>query len=232
MGTRIAHSGEVLDGDGFVIAAKTGEDAFPGAAWDGTNWLVTWSNKFDDEIDDILGARVSPDGVVLDPEPIQISTAPEGQYYPVVASPADGSPSLVVWRDFRAGGDLSDVYAARVTVDGTVLDPNGVNVGPGAPPGSSPGVAWDGAAYLVTWEREVEPNMSDVVAARVGPGGRVIDRSPLAIGVSETDEFDPTVTAGPDGRSAVAYVRFRLPTYAAWRVFLTFVDEAQGKAPR
>jgi hypothetical protein len=224
VGTRVTADGEVLDGEGFLVGAHTWVDVFPGAGWDGTNWLVTWSHRLDD-VDDIYGARVTPGGEVLDHDPIRISTAPEGQYYPVVASSRDGSGTLVAWRDFRAAGELSDVYAARVTVDGQVLDPDGILLGHGAPVGSSPRVAWDGAAYLVTWEQQVEPYTSDVLGVRVNRDGVVLDRSPLAIATSEIDEFDPAVTAGPSGRSAVVHVRFRLPEYAAWRVFLRFVDE-------
>ena len=63
---------------------------------------------------DIYGARVSPDGAVLDPAGIAICTAANDQRYPSVVW--NGSHFLVVWVDLRRG--YFDIYGARVNSDG------------------------------------------------------------------------------------------------------------------
>ncbi|MCX8015396.1 MAG: hypothetical protein N2748_05185, partial [candidate division WOR-3 bacterium] len=55
---------------------------------------------------------------VLDPAGIAISTASYGQYSPSVAF--DGTNYLVVWEDRT--GDFSDIYGARVSQAGQVID--------------------------------------------------------------------------------------------------------------
>ena len=100
------------------------------AAWDGTNYLVLW-DEFDqiEKTVDTRGARVRPDGTVLDPDGLPIVTGR-------VTGPAlafGGTVYLVAWSEYVNGGNGSDVFAERVTTDGVVLDPGGfpVSTAPG-----------------------------------------------------------------------------------------------------
>ncbi|MCK4250141.1 hypothetical protein KAX97_01745 [candidate division WOR-3 bacterium] len=52
-----------------------------------------------------------------------ISTAYEAQYYPVVIFAND--QYYVFWEDYRLYYSDKSIYAARVTTDGTVIDPDG-----------------------------------------------------------------------------------------------------------
>src|SRR5207244_336680 len=106
-----------------VLGDAPGNQVEPAAAFDGTNYLVVWDDEraSADGTKDIYGARVTPDGTVLDRVGFAISTANDDQFAPAVAF--DGTNFLVVWGDQR--GATTDVYGARVTPDGTVLDPNG-----------------------------------------------------------------------------------------------------------
>jgi hypothetical protein len=60
----------------------------------------------------------------------------------------DGVNYLVVWNQ---GGDGLDVYGARVTPAGTVLDPGGIPIATEAGAQAGARVAFDGTNYLVTW---------------------------------------------------------------------------------
>jgi large repetitive protein len=67
---------------------------------------------------------VSQAGVVLDPNGIPISTAVHEQQAPQVSF--GGTNYFVAWQDSWSGED--DVYGARVSPGGTVLDPAGIPI--------------------------------------------------------------------------------------------------------
>ena len=92
-GVRIA-DGAVLDPSGIPIAGGQNPDT-PSVAFDGTNYLVVWSNG------NLYGKRVNPDGVVLNASPIPVSTASGTQAVPSVAF--DGTNYVVTWRHLRSG---------------------------------------------------------------------------------------------------------------------------------
>ncbi|MEO0227999.1 MAG: hypothetical protein ABIL70_08145, partial [candidate division WOR-3 bacterium] len=146
----------------------------PSVAFDGTNYLVVWSDERSGYyIYDIYGARVSPNGVVLDPNGIPISTAANSQLYPSVAF--DGTNYLVVWQDYRNNPDTSDIYGARVSQNGTVLDPSGIPISTAANYQVCPSVAFGGTNYLVVWQDyRNNPDTSDIYGARVSPNGVVL----------------------------------------------------------
>src|SRR5689334_5630741 len=64
----------------------------------------------------------------------------------------DGTNYLMAWIDYRRTTEAGDVYVARVTASGTVLDPGGIPVGIG--PGGKDNVklVFDGTNFLVLWQ--------------------------------------------------------------------------------
>jgi hypothetical protein len=112
-----ADTGEFLLDREVAYATAESDQLYPAAASNGTNSLVIWSDGRSGPTD-IYGARFAPDGTVLDPAGIVISTAANGQTSPAVAS--DGANYLVAWADQRGGEQ--DIYGARVTPQGSVLD--------------------------------------------------------------------------------------------------------------
>lgn len=117
-GARVDTTGVLLDTVSIAIATRPCNQCCPSVAWDGTNYFVVWQDSRNGHAD-IYGARITPDGTVLDPSSIPICTAPFGQYAPRIAF--DGHNYCVVWEDWR-NGDYTDVYGCWVTPAGTIID--------------------------------------------------------------------------------------------------------------
>lgn len=167
----------------FPIAVDNSTHLNPAVVFDGTNFFVTWTQLAPSGATDssIYGVRISAAGSVLDPAPIAISTAPNGQSNPSVAF--DGTNYLVTWLDLRnqitpTGVPSPDIYGTRVTTAGVLLD------GPAASGGfvidgggtlqrTAPRVAFIGGEYLVAWSNLGLPGSGSlgVRAARVSTAG-------------------------------------------------------------
>jgi len=196
-GTRVTSQGALLDPDGFVVAQAAKLQRFPAVGFDGANFLVVWEdNRAGEHSVDIYGARVTPAGTVLDPDGIAISEAAGGQYAPAVGF--DGANFLVAWTDFR-DGEYSDVYGARVTRQGTVLDPQGFVISPTVRDQSSPVLGFDGANYLVAWTDYRSGIYSDIFGARVTPAGAVLDPTGFSIARAAKGQYGPALGLGFDG---------------------------------
>jgi hypothetical protein len=102
----------------------------------------------------IVAARVGADGKPLDAGGIKVCDADGLRGYPTVAF--DGTEWVVAWQDFRNGEDW-DLYAARVALDGKVLDANGFLVQGGQGNQIYPTAASDGkGAAFIAWS-DVRP---------------------------------------------------------------------------
>ena len=196
-GARVTLGGTVLDPDGIVISQAMDRQFHPALAFNGTNFLVVWQRYFLGDFDfDIYGARVTPGGAVLDPGGFVISHAPHWQTS--AALDFDGTNFLVVWQDWR-DTTTSHIYGARVTPGGAVLDPDGIVLSQAENGQYAPALAFDGANFLVAWEDYRRSVYSDIYAARVTPGGSVLDPDGFEIVHANNDQFVPAV--GFDGEN-------------------------------
>jgi len=141
---RVDADGKVLDPKGIEIApSKKGVQSMPRVAFGGGSFLVVWQDFRNGEDYDILAARVSPAGRVIDPRPIAVAAAPRSQVLPDVAS--DGKSFMVVWQGLKNKETGYRGYAAPVGADGKV----GAAEETGGTP--QPKIAWDGSTYLVVF---------------------------------------------------------------------------------
>ena len=109
----------MLDPTGIAISQADNAQTDPVVAFDGTRYLVAWSDGRDDG--GVYASRVRADGTVLDPSGIAVAIT-TGVLEPVVS--ANGR-FLVAWR--RNQTDDDDIY-------GTTLDGAGVVAHPGGRP--------------------------------------------------------------------------------------------------
>lgn len=212
LGARVDASGTVLDAAGVVLSTAANAQSSPGVAFDGTNYLVVWADRRSGG-SDIYAGRVDAAGQALDGTGVAVTTAANVQSAPSVAW--NGTNYLVAWEDLRTGVGR-DIYAARVSPAGAVLDPNGIAITSAAGSQVAPSVASDGAGFFVAWEdpRSSSSTGLDVLGARVTGSGSVLDPSSIAIATATGDQTAPSVawsgasylTVWQDERSGAADV--------------------------
>jgi cysteine-rich repeat protein len=179
--------GPELTPDAPVIGGAPADQNAPSVASNGTVSLIVWEDLRSYDGIELWGARVSSDGIVLDPDGIRL-ILPASAYQPRVAS--NGTDFLVVWNDYRRDSQISDVYAARVTGAGVVRDPGGVVVAQTQVALAAPSVASNGTDYLVTWQTS-----TDILASRVSAAGVVLDLPAFALTSGTAANGTPAVAS-------------------------------------
>lgn len=232
-GARVTPSGKLLDPTGFVIAEGPGAQSSAAVASDGTDFLVVWSHgtapSYSKTPNELRAARYAKDGTLLAPSPLLVAAAVNGRRYSPRLAFGNGV-YLVVWHDERnALVDSADwdIYAARVTPSGDVLDANGIRVTQAAGEDVWSDVTWDGSAFVVVWNTP-----SDKRAARIDEAGTVLD--PGGFVVSPINEWARTVRVAANGfgTTLAGYERYdNEPGFRSDRVkarTITFVDGADS----
>ena len=180
----------------LVIVPATHSQFTAAAAFDGTNYFLVWMDQRSrDGWSNIYGSRVDQSGSVLDSAGIVISAAYESQDYPVVVF--DGTNYFVVWTDGRRGSAYSDIYGARVSPNGQVLDTAGIAISVVSPNSQlRPAIAFNGTYYLVVWERYYS-DQSEIFGARVAPSGIVVDT--VAMNITNAVDYQRLPDISADG---------------------------------
>lgn len=181
-GQRLAADLQPIEGV-FTINAGYWTGYNPQVSTNGTDFFVTWWSRPPGQVFELAGARVSHGGAVLDPSPLLLTAATDGtNYEPSVAW--DGTNYVVAYG--RGTGVDSDVFAARVTPDGVVLD-------------------FDTNAIPISTENEWQYEV-DITTAPGGTGTMILWRdnryrvpfSVAAFGDLYGASFAPDGTVGPE----------------------------------
>jgi hypothetical protein len=228
---RVNQSGLVLD---FFNIIDSGPNSYghnhPSVAFDGTNYLVVWSDARNGLDFDIYGARVDTSGTVLDTAVTAISTATDNQIYPSIAF--DGTNYLVVWEDDRYGD--WDIYGARVDQASNVLDTMGIVISTAPDSQLDPSVAFDGTNYLVIWEDYRSGSEYDIYGAKLNTSGVVIDSFPVSL--QSGDQVTPALAHGTGNQLLITYSGWTdsingqpVNTMRIWGKFYPFVGIEEGE---
>ncbi|MBM3315689.1 hypothetical protein FJY71_07640, partial [candidate division WOR-3 bacterium] len=185
---RVSPTGEVLDPSGMMVA-PSGDGNRLAVAFDGVNYLVVYGAN-----GHMRARRIAPDGIVLEPE---VTISDEGQVQETPAVAFDGTNYLVVWADYRV--DNFDIYGARVSPAGVVLDSPSVAIADSLLWEETPVVCATAAGFLVAWDAEYDPR--NIRAARVTGSGQVLDPNGFPIAPNPAWQSMPAIAF--DGANAL-----------------------------
>ncbi len=127
---------------------------YPAFAMGDSVGLVVWQSGINQR-SGIVGIRIDKQGQPLDMAPFVISDAIEAQEEPRVAY--GNGLFVVAWNDLRSGIDY-DVYAARVTAAGVVLDQDGIAIAEGERNQCDPAVCRHGSGFYLVWRKFIKDN--------------------------------------------------------------------------
>jgi hypothetical protein len=176
-GARVSTADQVLDSSGLPITTQAADQSYPRIAFDGTNHLVVWTDCRNGN-NDIFGVLVRP--------------GEQSMGYPNRKNVAfDGTNYFVVWQDDRNTATAGwEVFGARVTKSGVVLDPNGIDISCAAPnTQAQPSVSFGSGKYLVIWGDGRNSPVDSTYGARVSTNGSVIDCAGIPITNAPTGDF-------------------------------------------
>jgi hypothetical protein len=178
-----------------TVSAATNDQKSSDIAFDGTNYLVVWTDYRNGTTSDIYGARVRADGAVLDSNGILISTftSTSSQINPTLTY--FGPYYLVVWEDQRSGAG-SDIYGARVRTNGTPLDTIAAPFSTAPDVQAKPQIVFSGTDhFLVVWEdyRNFDSSGPDIYGTRFTLASGVVDPLGILISPASGDQTEPAL---------------------------------------
>ncbi len=126
----------------------------PRAAWNGSEWLVTWMKLIELPLlispplyrGNVYAARMSRDLTLLDTQPLPIAVGDFAESGPLVAS--DGRDFVIAW-SHESWNQESGVYVRRVGNNGSIGDASPVALGRSAPTS----LVWNGKRYALAFAR-------------------------------------------------------------------------------
>lgn len=193
--TKVNSDGTITNASGIPITQVATDQLVPTVAanQNGTAALVVWQDRRNGNFD-IIGALLDANGNVVQAD-IVICNASGDQTRPAVAFDAVNSQWLVVWSDGRITTDF-DIFAARVTTAGVVLDANGIEIsGPLAGSQFAPKIATTGGVSLAVWQDRRTDGNGDIFGTRLRGGAslQILDPNSVSYGSTVGGQSAPTV---------------------------------------
>ena len=177
---RVTPAGKALDGLGIPIHAPSHGGKTPRLAFDGTNFLLVWSDNRGPGVA-IYATRISTTGKVLESTPVRVN-----QFYthartnPAVAF--DGTNFLVVFDgNTWSTTKKMDLWANRLSTSLAVLHKTDIHVSSALGNQERPSVAFGKTNFMVVWVDD-RTGTRFTGGARVTKAGKVLDPNGLLAG--------------------------------------------------
>ncbi len=163
----------------------------PGVSVAGSNtgYLVVWQDSRNGG-SDIYGTLVSFAGGIQHPYGMEISTATGLQISPSAARFGGAGPYWVVWSDSRSGS--YDIYGARVSTAGVVLDTGGVVITQAAGNQFAPSAGCSGYCATAWRDGRVSTSNYDIYAAILTTSGPILTTN-IPISTNTSNESEPAI---------------------------------------
>ncbi|MCA9752129.1 MAG: T9SS type A sorting domain-containing protein, partial [Gemmatimonadetes bacterium] len=199
--TRLDAAGNPIETGALMVNQQAGDQIAPRVAWNGENWLVIWRQTTTTlpPYEEVLAARVAPDGTLLDTTPIVVHR--EDSYYTeAIVEGADGEWLVL----FQHSGTTDDLRAVRVLSDGTVANPGGLAI-------HTTNflmdfdVVFSGTQYLIVWAGPFDAPR----ARRYTPDLQIVGTSTLPFArrvATDGTDFLVVHASGPPPNASVAAV--------------------------
>jgi hypothetical protein len=174
-------------GAAFTIAGGAGLQTQSAAAFDGTNHIVAWTS-----VSNVLAARVSAAGAVLDTTPVTINASTNAQILPDLGCTAAGC--VIVWQDSRnAMTSVRDVFGAVVT-PALAITTNDIAIAGATRAQDTPAIAVNGTGqYYATWADNRDLEYTYVRGARMTSAGMVQDADGVILATAISRHQAPAV---------------------------------------
>ncbi len=184
---RITADGEVLDTNGFSVCGAAGDQSESKVSYGNGYFLALWEYEgdFDSTGFDVYGSRISPSGMVLDPDGKEIAALSDHEKAPHLTW--DGENFFAVWQAGDFDGNW-DILGAFIDTSGTRVDST-VVVSTGCDAQLAARSSWSCASYLAIWEEN-----SDLHGKRIDRFGNILDSATIPVCLASEDQRRPAIT--------------------------------------
>ncbi|MFP2907167.1 hypothetical protein ACLESD_19380 [Pyxidicoccus sp. 3LFB2] len=189
---RLSPDAGVLAVRELLLTPGVGERHQPVVASDGRQYQVVWEEFISGEGARLLGRRIPYEGSPNDEAPVTIATGAAGYVQKAIATLGD--LSLVVWAG-RRNSSFHDLYAARLTSDGVVLEPEGQPLLRSLWSKFNPAVSAEDGGFLVVWQddRNFDSSDYDLYSARVLQDGGMPDGTGRRLAIAPGYQTEPAL---------------------------------------
>ncbi len=197
--TRVQKHGVIMDPLGIRVSNATGIQSEPSVGAAASGFLVAWTDARNGTNTQIIMARVSEEGLLLDASGQAVESGTTDQSRPAVAG-KDGAYAVTWYEDDTATG----IRSIRIRVFGHNLTPNldesvAVHTSLSLTPDSRPVVASDGITFMVVYAFDDDIYARNFFMSGTPPGDFFL--------ISDADgvQANPTIAAGlfPDHNPAL-----------------------------